>query len=235
VAHKTGHSIYGPPTGCRVVRQGIAHCFVKENYVVEEWICRDELSLIRQLGFDEHELACKMAAADASKLKLTGQGEVERLQGQLPPTVMPRKTTAGFDVEDFVRRSVHEIWNWRLLNKVNDYYAPNYLCQTSTNRSLYGLGDFKAYVLGLLAAFPDAALNVDHICWLGSEPQGYRVATRWTLHGTHEGPGIYGEPTGKRIRLLGITHQLIRDGKFVREWTVFDEFALLKQLYAPLA
>ena len=38
---------------------------------------------------------------------------------------------------------------------------------------------------------------------------------------------------GKRIRLLGITHHLLRGGRFVQEWTAFDEFALLKQLYAP--
>ncbi len=237
VAHNTGYSIYGPPTGRRVVRQGIAHCFVKENRVVEEWICRDELALIRQLGFDEHELACKMAAQDAARginsPKPLPQGELERLRGQLPPAAMPPKNKTGFDVEDFVRRSFHEIWNWRLLNKVNEYYAPTYLCQTSTNRKLYGLGDLKAYILALLAAFPDAVMNVDHICWLGNEQDGYRVATRWTLQGTHQGPGVYGEPTGKRISLMGITHQTIQDGKFVREWTSFDEFALLKQLYTP--
>ena len=45
IGRNTGHSIYGPPTGNRVVRQGIAHCFVKENRVVEEWICRDELGV----------------------------------------------------------------------------------------------------------------------------------------------------------------------------------------------
>ncbi len=28
VAHNTGHSVYGPPTGRRVVRTGIANCFV---------------------------------------------------------------------------------------------------------------------------------------------------------------------------------------------------------------
>jgi len=237
VAHNTGYSIYGPPTGRRVVRQGIAHCFVKDNYVVEEWICRDELALIRQLGFDEHQLAQKMAAQDAargvSSPKPLIQGEVERLQGQAPPEVMPPKTTDGFDVEDFVKRSLHEIWNWRLLNKIDQYYAKNYRCYTSTNRKLYGLGDFKAYILALLAAFPDAALNVDHICWLGNEQNGYRVATRWTLQGTHQGPGVYGEPTGKRIRLMGITHQHIEGGKFTKEWTAFDEFALLKQLYLP--
>jgi predicted ester cyclase len=235
VAHNTGYSIYGPPTGRRVVRQGIAHCFVKENRVVEEWICRDELAVIRQLGFDEHELARKLAVQDAAKNPpAASYGEVQRLQGQATPEILPSKTSSGFDVEDFVRRSIHEIWNWRLLSKVDEYYAPNHLCNTSTNRKLYGLGDFKAYILSLLAAFPDAAMDVDHICWLGNEQDGYRVATRWTLQGTHDGPGVYGEPTGKRIRLMGITHQLIQAGKFVREWTVFDEFALLKQLYAPV-
>jgi len=236
VAHNTGYSIYGPPTGRRVVRQGIAHCFVKENRVVEEWICRDELALIRQLGFDEHELARKMAAQDAVRgigsPKPLSQGEVERLRGQLPPAVMPPNPKTGFDVEDFVRRSFYEIWNWRLLNKIDEYFIPNYLCQTSTNRTLYGLGDYKAYILALLAALPDAAVNIDHICWLGNEQDGYRVATRWTLQGTHQGPGVYGEPTGKRIRLMGITHQTVQGGKFIREWTAFDEFALLKQLYA---
>jgi predicted ester cyclase len=233
VAHNTGHSVYGPPTGKRVVRQGIAHCFVKDNRVVEEWICRDELAVIRQLGFDEFELARKAAALGNVQPRPVNHGEVERLQGQAPPPVVPPKTSSDFDVEDFVRRSIHEIWNWRLLNKVDDYYAPNYLSNTSTNRVLYGRGDLKGHMLALLAAFPDAAMTVDHICWLGNEQDGYRVATRWTLQGTHQGPGVYGEPTGKRVRLMGITHQLIQSGKFVREWTAFDEFALLKQIYSP--
>ena len=236
VGQNTGYSIYGPPTGRKVVRRGIAHCFVKENRVVEEWISRDELALIRQLGFDEIELAKKMAAQDAARglksPKPLNQSELERLRGQLPPESYPAKESDGFDPEDFVRRSFHEIWNWRLLNKVGEYYTPNFLCCTSTYGKLYGLGDFKSYVMSILAAFPDAVLNIDHVCWLGNEQDGYRVATRWTLQGTHDGPGVYGEPTGKRICLLGITHHEIKDGKFVQEWTAFDEFALLKQLYA---
>ena len=71
------------------------------------------------------------------------------------------------------------------------------------------------------------------MCWLGNAQDGYTTAVRWTLQGTHEGPGIYGEPTGKRVYLLGITHHEVREGKFVKEWMVYDEFALLKQLYRP--
>lgn len=239
VGHNTGYSLYGPPTGRRVMRYGIAHCFVKENRVVEEWICRDELALIRQLGFDERALARQFAEEEAAAgLRTTepiGQGEVARLAGQTTPAVLPPPLGGDFDVEDFTRRAFHDLWNWRMLNRIDQLFAPNYVCRTSSNRSLSGRGDYKAYVLGFMAAFPDLALEVDHVCWLGNEHDGYRVATRWTLQGTHRGPSIWGKPTGQRIRLIGITHQLIQGGRFVREWTSFDEFALLKQFYAPIA
>jgi predicted ester cyclase len=83
-----------------------------------------------------------------------------------------------------------------------------------------------------MAAFPDLLITVDHVCWLPNGPDGYRVATRWTLQGTHRGPSAYGEPTGKRVRLIGITHHEIQDKQIVKEWLVFDEFMLLKQLCA---
>ncbi|MEZ4664247.1 MAG: ester cyclase [Caldilineaceae bacterium] len=34
--HNCGHSIYGPPTGRKVTRYGVAQCLVKENRIVEE-------------------------------------------------------------------------------------------------------------------------------------------------------------------------------------------------------
>ena len=87
----------------------------------------------------------------------------------------------------------------------------------------------------LLVAFPDAAVHIDHLYWLGNDAEGYRVAVRWTLQGTHHGPGLYGDPTGRRVNIMGITHYHVKNGKFVEEWTVFDEMALLKQLYTPPA
>ncbi|MGQ0603906.1 MAG: ester cyclase [Anaerolineales bacterium] len=237
VGHNTGYSLYGPPTGRRVVRYGIAHCFVRENRVVEEWICRDELALIRQLGFDEHALARKFAAQEAA-LGLTSpqpinQGEIERVEGQETPEALPSKTSEGFDVEDFIRRGLHDIWNWRLLNRIRDCYSSTYVARAPAHRQLYGRGDLRAYILALMAAFPDLALGIDHVCSVGDERNGYRVATRWTLQGTHLGPGVYGEPTGKRMRVIGITHHELNDARIAREWMLFDEFALLKQLYRP--
>ena len=235
VGHNTGHSTYGPPTGRRIVRRGIANCFVRKNYIVEEWIARDEMGLVLQLGFDPHELAKKMARKEATGSSAQETpATVERVTGQGTPEEMPALATdEGFDVEGFVRRSYHEIWNWRLLNKIDDYYVKTVACHTAANRELYGRGALRRFILSLLAAFPDASMAVDHVYWIGNDEDGYRVAVRWTLQGTHTGPGIYGEPRGKRIRVMGISHHRVEDAKIVEEWMIFDEFALLKQLYAP--
>ena len=194
---------------------------------------RDNVSAIRQLGLDVQEIVRKMAERDIAKGMTQEVGEVERLQGQMPPEIMPPTSSGGFDVEDFVKRSYHEIWNWRLFNKIKTYYAEHYLCHSASDREFYGLGDFTAFILAMLQAFPDAKMSVDHLYWLGDDDKGYRAAVRWTLVGTHDGYGIYGEPTGRRVSIMGITHHTIKHVQFVEEWTVFDELALMKQLYVP--
>jgi predicted ester cyclase len=151
--------------------------------------------------------------------------------GQTVPETYPPKTTTGFDVDDFVRRNLHDIWNWRMFNRIRDCYHPDYQFHGSNQRELYGRGDYTAFVLSLLAAFPDARFTIDQLYWNGDDETGYRTSMRWSLIGTHEGDGIFGEPTGVRFRLWGLTQHVIRDGKFVEEWTLFNELALLKRLY----
>lgn len=228
-----GWSLYGPPTGKKVRYRAIADCFCMRNMVVEEWIVRDELTLVLQLGLDPVATAKQMAA----KQRDAGQqfclaGDIERGSGQLPPPRWPERESEHFDPEAFVGRMLHEIWNWRLLNKARDYYHENFVFEGPTRRSYKGVNDLQAYALSLLSPFPDLAVYADHFCHVGDAEAGYRVATRWTMRGTHTGYGMYGEPTGKPIRILGISHHLIKDGRVAGEWTLFDEFALLKQIYA---
>lgn len=228
-----GWTLYGPPTGKRVSYGAIADCFCKKNMVVEEWLVRDELSLVMQLGFDPVATAKKMVRKEQDKgLELQIAGDVERGIGQLPPTKMAPAKSDRFDPEDFVRRLIHEIWNWRLLNKVREYFHDSSVFEGPSGRRLKGINDYQAYVLSLLSPFPDLALTVDHFCWVGDAAAGYRTATRWTMRGTHTGYGIYGEPGGNPIRIMGVSHHLIQDGRVQNEWTLFDEFALLKQIYA---
>ncbi len=231
VGHNTGYSVYGLPTGRRILRIGIANCLVKENRIIEEWIARDEMAAVLQLGLDPYEAAVRLAPQITPRH--LSSGELERVQGQSVPARMPPRSEASFDIEDFVRRAYHEIWDWRLLNKIDAYYTPDFICHTIPARKLTGRGPYKAHLLSLMAAFPDAHLTLEHLYWMGDEQQGFKVMVRWNLQGTHRGPGPYGAPTGKRIYLMGISHLHIKNGKILEEWMIYDEFALLKQLVVP--
>lgn len=228
--HNWGHTAFGPPTGKKVSYRAIADCRIANNVIVEEWLARDNAILLMQLGFDVHEVAQRLAEEEPSySLPQAVPAEPDRLRGQLAPVTYTDDT--GSDIEDFVRRALHEIWNWRLLNKIKSYFVPRIICHSASGRQLFGQNQYAHYVLSLLAPFPDLALSVDHFCFLKDGQNRYRTATRWTMAGTHTGPGNYGTPTGNQMRIMGISHHLIEDGRFVQEWTVFDEFALLKQLY----
>ncbi len=192
--------------------------------------------MINQLGFDVRKVARQMAVLEsegAAGQAIKVPGEPDRLRGQMPPAEIPPFDSEAFEVELFVRNSFHEIWNWRLLNKLRDYFGEAFTCESVSGRRLYGLNQYRSYILSLMSPLPDLAVTMDHFCALQEREHRYRTATRWTLVGSHTGPGIYGEPTGKRVRIMGMTHNLIQDGKFIQEWTIFDEFALLKQIYAP--
>ncbi len=232
----TGYSVYGPPTGRKVAVRGVAVCHVRANQVCEEWVAYNERSLLRQLGLDEREVMAKFARSgwsngNAGAPETPTRGEVENVVAQATPTPVPPPTRDGFDVEYFVRRAYHEIWNWRYIGKIDEYFIRNHLCHASSDREIYGLGDYKQDILSRLAAFPDGALQVDEVIALGDDAGGYRVSVRWTFMGTHLGPGVYGEPTGKRVSFFGVSQHHIRDGRFVEEFTEFGEFSLIKKLY----
>lgn len=228
-----GHTEFGSPTGNRVSYRAVADCRVVEGVIVEEWLTRDNLAQIVQLGFDPHALARRAAYAERDVLRnFSVPSEADRLRGQNTPTVVAPWDSAEFQIEAFVRNSIHEIWNWRLLNKVREYYSEQHVCASASDRHFYGHNQYINYVLQFLAAFPDLSITVDHFCALRDDENSYRTATRWVMQGTHKGIGIYGKPSGNKIHLMGMTHAIVRDGKFVKEWVVFDEFELLKQIYA---
>lgn len=231
VGLNSGYTEYGPPTWRQVTLHGFAECFIRENRIIEEWLVRDRVGTVRQLGLDPNQVVADLVAQGKYEWrKREPRGNIERLRGQLPPLVMPPKQSTGFDVEDFVRRSYHEIWNWRLLNKIDLYYANNHVAHLTGQRELYGRAALGYFITCMLAMFPDGAIEIDHLSWLGDDQAGYRVATRWTFQGTHQGPGVYGPPTGKPVQVMGVSHHHIRDGMYYQEWTLFDEIALMLQL-----
>ena len=178
-----GHSEYGAPTNRRVSYQAIADCLVIENRIVEEWLARDTLSYVTQLGFEPVALARKAAAqAVAGGRKLGNEdlpGEVDRLQGQRPPAPAPPFGSDEFNIEAFVPNALHTVWNWRMLNRVTEFFAPNCRVEGASGRRLFGPNQIQNYVLSLLSPFPDMGVTVDHFCAVQEDESTWRTATRW--------------------------------------------------------
>jgi len=235
VGSNLGWSQYGPPTSKKIRRRTVAHCVVHENRVVEEWLARDELAVVRSLGLDEFVVAGELGAADAEArggVVSTATGEIPRLRGQLPPAEIEEAPEGVSPAEHLVRSMFQQVWNWRLLNRITDYYSPTAVIKTSTDLTLNGPVPLRHHILGWLAGFSDLAISIEHMM-SNDRSGGTVVATRWRIDATHDGPGRWGDPTGRRVTLLGFSHQLVVNGTIAAEWTVFDEFALLKQIHTP--
>jgi predicted ester cyclase len=224
-ATNSGYSPWGPPTGKRVSFLAIANCLVRENRIIEEWLVRDTGALIRQLGFDLWEAA----RAGGAQQALAISGETERLSGQRPPARY-RERHDGWHIEDFVRRMVDEVFNGRRFSVLAETHQAGAVMRVPGNHRLYGVGNIRAYLLNLLAMFPDAAMTVEHLYWLGDTARGYRVALRWRLQGTQRNYGFYGKPTGKRINILGISHLHVLEQQVTEHILLFDELAVVMQL-----
>lgn len=91
----------------------------------------------------------------------------------------------------------------------------------------HGRQAFLETVRQLRQAFPDMALVEEDVL-----ASGDRVATRWSVTGTHKGAFGDLEPTNKRIRVSGIEIDRIEDGKVVESWQNFDSLGFMQQIGA---
>jgi predicted ester cyclase len=66
------------------------------------------------------------------------------------------------------------------------------------------------------AIFPDLRIAVED-----QVSEGYRVTSRWTMHGTYR---------GRRVTLPGITISRFAEGMIAEDWTASDTLDLVRQL-----
>ncbi|MFC3833551.1 MULTISPECIES: ester cyclase [Deinococcus] len=228
--HHLGPAAFGPPTGRRVHWREITQRTVVGGRVVEEWRVHDDLAVVRQLGLDAWALARTAAHAEAAAgpaAPAPGVGEVVRGRGQAAPPTAPGVPAEARDLPAVLAQ---DVWNARRLDLVRTVYAPDAVVRVPGGR-LGGPDGVARHVLAWLAAFPDGAMHVDHV--LAAPGPAATVAVRWTFQGTHTGDGRYGPPTGRRVRVPGISHLRVAAGRVQREDTVWNDFALLTQLCRP--
>ena len=225
---------YGPPTGRTFVSRTIADCMVYENRIYREWIVADVMAIVKQLGLDPQALAEKAARARLDKgLLAIDIGENRRMVGQYPPESEAILDIAATDLERHTLQWLHEVWNRRMFGTITDVYAPTVMYHGPLMAELTGIAAVMHQTIGLMGSVPDASFEPQHICSTPCEEGGTKVAVRWVMEGHHLGHGLLtdlGEPTGKRLQIMGISHFHYRDGRIVDEWRVYDQLALLTQI-----
>ncbi len=227
----TEPGLYGKPTGRRFVARTIADCMVFENRIYREWLVRDNMALIAQLGLDRHAFAQAMAQEqfDAG-VTMVEIGDNRRMIGQYPPSDEVDLTIAHSDTEMWCLRWLHEAYNKRMFGILREVYAPNVQWHGPMMRELFGQAAVLQQTMRLIAMIPDASFVVQHICSNACDEGGEKVAVRWIIDGHHLGHGSLGAPTGQQLFVMGMTHLHVVAGRIVDDWTVYDELAMLTQV-----
>lgn len=226
-----GVSAFGPATGRQVQVRTIADCLVENGMITREWLVRDNLSLVQQLGFDVHAIAKAHATqplapdfrawlasersrvgadgwTQSSAAVLWGVGEAREFAVSVLDNAWRRGDAATFELQYAPYAVLHE-------SKPIASGRPDVVSSYATLRNMVG----------------PAALSVDHLCVVQNNVDGHEVAVRWMLAGEHRGDAWGLAATGTPLLVMGVTHWQIVAGRIAVEWTIFDKLAVLAQIY----
>ena len=132
-----------------------------------------------------------------------------------PPTGVTNAELVRWAFEQINRHDVtalREIWSADIVVRFPD-------------RTCRGVDEVAGYFEDTFAALPDVRIEAASIV-----EQGDDVFARWRLTGTQNGPVQGIEGTGKSIDLDGIDHFVLRDGRIVSNFVVFDQMQYSRQL-----
>ncbi|MCA1730005.1 MAG: ester cyclase [Actinobacteria bacterium] len=118
---------------------------------------------------------------------------------------------------------VFEQGNIELLDEL---LAPDYINHSPATPDLpTGPEGVKAVVTMFRSAIPDLRVVVDDMI-----AEGDKVATRYTLEGTHESELFGVPPTSRQLSIKSITVEQVSDGRIRDHWRVTDELGMMQQL-----
>ena len=219
----SGSSMFGPPTGKQVRIMNMADCVVEEGVVVREWLARDNLALVRQLGFDAHECAAQVEKNHTSELNDWLDDETDRVANVHAER---GEVIAGVDAQ----KVLHALWMSGDDSVLEDSYHPYAVMHRSPVELVSGRADIHTHYGRLRKAFQCSGVSVDHTAAQSSGESADHVAVRWAVTGTHVGDYLGIKATGKPVYIMGVTHRRLVAGRIAVEWTVFDSLGVMAQL-----
>jgi len=113
------------------------------------------------------------------------------------------------------RRALEDVCSGKDLGGIPDVYHSDFVDHVNA-REYRGHDGARRSVALYLKLFPDLSFIVED-----QVTEGDRVASRWTLHGTHR---------GRSVRLRGIVISRFEDGRIIEDWAASDTMEIPRQL-----
>jgi steroid delta-isomerase-like uncharacterized protein len=121
---------------------------------------------------------------------------------------------------------INRAWNSHDIEKALGYYSADFLgSDVGIAQPLRGHAGLRAMLENYWAAFPDLKFTITH-----TVVEGCRAVLVWQAEGTHQGPIMKIPPTGRRIRVRGVSIIDVENGLVVRGQYIWDLAGLLRHL-----
>jgi SnoaL-like polyketide cyclase len=219
-----GDGAYGPATGKKLTYRILADCHAIANQINDEWLIRDQGAIVRQMGWDPAQFARDQIAREGG-----------------PEACIKPLTPANDVAGPYTGRGNDNEWGARHADILTRIMAAEFsVIPQAYDRAVqlehpggitgHSHRDADRFWLSLRAALPDATFAIHHQIGRDDPMMPPRSAIRWSLHGTHSGWGAFGAPSGAQVYVLGISHAEFGPWGLRREYTLFDETAVWKQI-----
>ena len=221
----TGHGFFGKPTGKRFTARAIADCYCINNQITDEWLIRDSSAILLDLGKDPKKFARKLIAREGGPENCT-RPFTPQIDRTGPYKGRGNDNERGAQLADMLQKIMAA--DFAHIPKAYDRAVE---VNHPGKRGGWGWPAADAAWLQLRSAFPSATFSIDH--QIGREDSGQppRAAIRWSLNGRHDGYGTFGKPSGAPVHIMGFTHAEWGPYGLKREFTLFDDVSIWKQIH----
>ena len=124
-----------------------------------------------------------------------------------------------------IRQFIDETLNKGDIEAAEKFVAKDVIEQVPFPGQGPGIEGLKDVLAGMRAAFPDMHWTVQE-----QIAEGDKVVSRFEWTGTHRGPFLGVEPTGRPVQVWGIVIDRLQDGKIKDTCILMDALGLMAQL-----
>ncbi len=219
-----GDGFYGKPTGKDIYYRVIADCACKDNQVYDEWIVRDQGAMVRQIGYTPREFAQIMIDNEGGLEKANKLFDKNDIKPSNYQQEQVKINSAGERYSKILSKVFSEGYKFQDYNRASTIYWPG-------NKIGHGREDVSKLWNSLKEILTDTKFSIEHIGYLDEPNKNPRASIRWFLEGVHSKDSEdYGKKTNSKLFFMGINHVELNDDGVIREWVLFDEVAIWKQI-----